>query len=456
MGIVEEGLYCFSNKAANFEWRADIDSASWNGEKFLTKPAANTDRISQFRGQRFLVSQVPSPFNDVDQYYYITNLFNGVQARFNKEHSEWVRGEPSTTNDQSAHWGFHDCGNNEYYIYWRPDHNRIWDMYDSQCGAGILAYPNKDGNNQRWRLERDRSIDLPQTASWMSYVPPSTKLTMMNIIGTHQSLAVQPYGTSNPVCHDRSVYEQLVDGVRSIDPRLAVNTKSRSGAPRTLIARHGVAWQGYSFPALLQSLRLFLQRHPSETVRMGLSINGDVSNAETEQIFRDDFHGYEGIFYIKDSSKPHLSDIALSDVRGKVILSLDKSWTASLLELHLPSVLNGPEKNAFDASIKDECSAEEWASGWGTLEANIDRAKQDRDPTHRYSTNMFASRFPYYNPVDFQRWSHGYVNGVLHEERIGRDGAYRIGWIWLDFYDMHPEAIMNIIRSNPGCGNVSQ
>jgi len=457
MGNIEEGLYFLSNKAANFEYRADFKSLEWNGANISTKPAANTD--SQMRNQRVLITQVPSPFNDDDQYYYITNLFLGVQARFNKEKSAWVCAEPSTTNDWNAHWGFHDCGNNEYYIYWRPDHNYIWDMYDSHCGAEILAYPNKDGNNQRWRLERDRSIELDQTASWMSHVPSKTKLTMMNIICTHQSLALQPsMGSRNPICHDRSVYEQLVDGVRTIDPRLAVNTESHYRTPRTLVAKHGVAWQGYSFPALLQSLKLFLQKYPSETVRMGLSIAGDVSNEETEQIFRDDFHGYESIFYIKNPSKPHISDIALEDVRGKVILSLDKSWTASLLELHLPSVLNGPDSNAYEASIQGECPREDWDYWWTKLEENIARAKKDSDSTHRYSTNIFASKFwfPGYDPDEFQDWAAQKITSMFSEDQIKKDGARRIGWIWLDFYAKHPEVIRNIIRSNPGCGDVFQ
>jgi len=80
---------------------------------------------------------------------------------------------------------------------------------------------------------------------WMRNVPGDQPVTRLNLPGTHETLALfsmdrwrfaadgnghklqrmwvpLPGGTQNPHCHDKALYDQMVDGIRYFDLRLDV------------------------------------------------------------------------------------------------------------------------------------------------------------------------------------------------------------------------------------------
>ncbi len=139
-------------------------------------------------------------------------------------------------------------------------------------------YRNIDGgDNQNWRFERDYDIAKRSfKVNWMGNVPSDTKLSMLNLVATHESISLQPlpgnwlggklFDTFDlPVCQTRSPYEQLQLGVRILDLRFDV-WKGEKHGESVLYARHGISKQGYTACAVLHSVRLFLNENPSETV----------------------------------------------------------------------------------------------------------------------------------------------------------------------------------------------
>jgi len=95
---------------------------------------------------------------------------------------------------------------------------------------------------------------------WMRNVPGDTRLTRLNLPGTHETQALFPMkrwrfaadgnnhkmqrmwlplpgGTDNPICHDKPLYEQMCDGVRHFDLRLDV---AEFNGEVTCYGRHGM------------------------------------------------------------------------------------------------------------------------------------------------------------------------------------------------------------------------
>lgn len=112
--------------------------------------------------------------------------------------------------------------------------------YLSDCLLEITGDIAPEHRNQLWSLVPDPRPKTKGTASWMSLVPDETRITMLNLVATHESLALHGvdreradssnYGgmngtggyLDNPRCQNRSPYEQLVDGVRYLDCRRPV------------------------------------------------------------------------------------------------------------------------------------------------------------------------------------------------------------------------------------------
>lgn len=215
---------------------------------------------------------------------------------------------------------------------------------------------------------------------------------------------------------------------------------------------------GHAFAAVLQSLKIFLRDNPREMVILSLSVDDSKGYAgKAERAFRNDFHGFEGLFYPRwIAGKASQSEITLGDVRGKAILVLDEPWAQSIVEVHKPGDFVGPGQDGFDAPSDDSPPTRDWDNILASVEANIKKAKNDKDRAQRYASNFRASDFGTYNPMDFHLRARDTTVRALSRDNLGVNGEYRIGMVYFDFYVLVPEQTLNIIRSNKNCGNVQR
>jgi 1-phosphatidylinositol phosphodiesterase len=174
-----------------------------------------------------------------------------------------------------------------------------------------------------WRLQRDDGLDdrSNRWASWMHNVPDDTRLSMLNIPGTHQSIALHGIAVSdNPRCQNRPPYEQLCEGIRYLDLRF--DRWMGSNEQPSLYARHGVASMGFSLAAVLQSLKIFLQQFPSEVVF--ISVSNETGTDGFQESWQNDFRFFKDIFFTNGSDqRPRMADLTLGQVRGKVVCHND-------------------------------------------------------------------------------------------------------------------------------------
>ena len=98
--------------------------------------------------------------------------------------------------------------------------------------------------------------------NWMKFLNDSVLITDLSIPGSHNSCS---YNTSLSFskCQTRSLEEQLKYGVRYLDLRFVY----RNG---TLVMYHGYDNLGMTFEQCLETVKRFLDEHPSETILLRL------------------------------------------------------------------------------------------------------------------------------------------------------------------------------------------
>lgn len=121
--------------------------------------------------------------------------------------------------------------------------------------------------------------------NWLQHLPDSRPIGEINLLGTHDTAAIQTSGHSTPyACHDRTIPDQLRDGVRLLDIRIEIE-KTGNGfefwtchGDKSAFGLHLNRYE--SLRQAMNSCRDFLQEHPSEFLAILLQIDdwGDAGN----------------------------------------------------------------------------------------------------------------------------------------------------------------------------------
>lgn len=162
------------------------------------------------------------------------------------------------------------------------------------------------------------SAESSAADEWMKDVDGATRLSAMSIPGTHDS-ATEHVGLRYIFqCQDRGIAEQLENGYRYLDIRLALDGD-------TLILKHNFSKcrksaslfsKALSLDDVLSDAYAFLEAHPSETVIMCVKAeNGKDDVARLQTLLYDAISANEGAWYLKNRIP------TLDEVRGKIVLA---------------------------------------------------------------------------------------------------------------------------------------
>lgn len=176
----------------------------------------------------------------------------------------------------------------------------------------------------------------PETShtDWMKWVPDDTRLSIMSIPGSHDTMALN--GGDLIETQDLELSEQLESGLRYFDIRVQMKDDE-------FHIVHGISDQFASFDDVLEACNTFLEAHPSETILLQMNDTGvpekvacciqyNPVNCELskEQIFYQKYYTQtNGRYFWRQSlngiTNPSLVPI-LGDVRGKIVLV--QPWTS--------------------------------------------------------------------------------------------------------------------------------
>ena len=162
--------------------------------------------------------------------------------------------------------------------------------------------------------------------NWMSRIPDTKKLILINIPSTHDSTAyyINCFFKNLAQTQYFNIKQQLEIGTRKIDIRVADRNKKRE-EDEDIICCHGICdcyasdnfgnMKKLTFKSILIDIRNFLVQNPSETVMISVVLGrGKKTENETLKRAYEIFHKYVGDIFIN-----YYHDIILGDARGKII-----------------------------------------------------------------------------------------------------------------------------------------
>ncbi|SFN77271.1 1-phosphatidylinositol phosphodiesterase [Pseudobutyrivibrio sp. JW11] len=166
----------------------------------------------------------------------------------------------------------------------------------------------------------DESLPYADTTSWMGNLSDDLYLSEITIPGTHDSCARNVMLGYVMRCQDTDVSEQLENGYRYLDFRVALDEKTNKvKMVHNFASCHedGNLFSDYLyFDDVCADVYSFLQQYPTETVIVNIKIEdddhsvSDIQNLLTEQI-----NANKDYWYIEDEIP------LLSDARGRIVLA---------------------------------------------------------------------------------------------------------------------------------------
>lgn len=148
--------------------------------------------------------------------------------------------------------------------------------------------------------------------NWMNFLPNSILITELSIPGSHNSCS---YNTSQSFskCQTKTLEEQLKCGVRYLDLRFVY----RNG---TLVMYHGYDNLHITFDQCLETVKIFLNEHPSEVILLRLQREKKKGKVTDDMYYQAIIDAFEktGLPLIDTSDS---TGLRLGDLRGKALVA---------------------------------------------------------------------------------------------------------------------------------------
>ncbi len=297
------------------------------------------------------------------------------------------------------------------------------------------------------------------SADWMANIDGSTKLSAINIPGTHDSTTKNVDNSLWSKCQDKTIAEQLELGIRYLDIRL--DGSDNSG---TLYCVHSSSKcyddnkNRLDLQAVLNDCYTFLTNHPTETIIMRMKEDNGSIGDKALQTYIHNHIKKNPAFWFVTNGRP-----SLDETRGKIVLaryychgSAD-GVAAGAAGLNFsgwpdqsdssagnpPYVLAKPKDNvgigAASVYVQDwyKLSA---SNKWKAVQASLDYFKTVSNPDYVYFLNYLSSSGTLTAPSS--------IASTVNKNFLNYSMEYgaHYGWVVLDFAT--EELAKHIYRSN--------
>ncbi|SDB25532.1 1-phosphatidylinositol phosphodiesterase [Pseudobutyrivibrio sp. YE44] len=170
------------------------------------------------------------------------------------------------------------------------------------------------------------SVDLDKpysdTENWMASIGDDKYISEITIPGTHNTCARNVVLGYSMRCQKTDVYEQLKNGYRYLDFRIALN-EGEDGDSIKLVHKFaschetGSVFSDYLyFDDVISDLYTFLQKHPQETIILNIKIeDDDHSVADIQELLLQEVKSNKDYWYTENELP------TLGEVRGRIVLA---------------------------------------------------------------------------------------------------------------------------------------
>jgi len=189
------------------------------------------------------------------------------------------------------------------------------------CVCGCASSVNAPDETEDSSLESDDSSE-DMALNWMSRIDDGTYLSDMSIPGTHDSATENIFPAFFLQCQDTSIKEQMENGYRYLDIRLAVEEDDEGNVSLKFIHNFGNCKKTSGLFAeklyledVLSWVYDFLEGNPTETIIFCVKDEGSDDDPEVfEEAFMSLIEENSSVWY-RENEIP-----TLGEVRGKVVL----------------------------------------------------------------------------------------------------------------------------------------
>jgi 1-phosphatidylinositol phosphodiesterase len=320
-------------------------------------------------------------------------------------------------------------------------------------------------------LTRLEDAHTGELSKWMSGLDNSLRMAQLSVPGTHdsgtQKMPAGPWHTQN-----FSIAQQLEDGIRFLDIRLAKNSAKATEDP--LRVNHGSMSCGITFGDVLSDCEAFLVTNPGEVIFM---LVNDASGSATDDTVYQGFQTYlnnskyQNRFCLSVTS----TQLPMSQLRGKIVL-LRRFFAPIGIELGLN--LQQPSKKfegigwpnhysetfnttTFDGKtslhIEDQYDTGDTLKKMKAVADSLDMAADNPADGKLYITfNSIAfSGFttPYKYAWSVKHAMNPSLQAYFADRHAQKPGKARLGFVVLDFYNNESAGLDNsnvrtVIASN--------
>lgn len=149
--------------------------------------------------------------------------------------------------------------------------------------------------------------------NWMKKLNGGLPVTEINLPGTHDSCSFNAGFGFIANCQKKTVYEQLLSGIRFLDVRVKKKGESLLTVHAFITCRTPDGSRALTLDDVLSDCKKFLAESPSETILFSLKRDDGPSSEETFDFFSARYLNDE--IWFKENRFP-----SLSEVRGKIVL----------------------------------------------------------------------------------------------------------------------------------------
>jgi len=317
---------------------------------------------------------------------------------------------------------------------------------DRKRAEETIAAMNRDIEKFKWVFS---------LSNWMRFVDGEKYLSEINIPGTHDSGAYFSVPLADKLWkdQDKSIAEQLQEGIRYLDVRCVVTDNS-------LDIYHGVIDQMLSFFNVCADCYNFLTANPSETILMSIKDEGNdtlqsisktvkaITNSPGDWPFIDallrEISGGEPIFWYTRPEMPRLKD-----VRGKIVLVRNFEMSGKYANQKLGLDFRHPDPGLLPFRLEDQDKYEKVTlpEKWKAFSTLLQQAMNTGfSPDAAYIIyRNYASMYDLGKKILPQKAA-DYMNPRLKKILKAQKEPKRYGWILMDFYD--PEIALLLAKSN--------
>lgn len=231
-----------------------------------------------------------------------------------------VNGQPVLEGLNAQDWSFKDYPFVIPEVYLSDSNSKDIEVEIKQTGGDASLFIKQIV--LQYEDEQSSWSGFPNKFMWMRDIPDTTRLSDINIPGTHDSAAINTSGMHTPyACHSTTITQQLKNGIRLFDVRLKV--KKNGDGTYYFVTCHGpfLSTLGINeyqtFISLMDEFKSFLKNSSSEVLIVSLKVddwNGMEKdrNAILEQLKR--------VLSDYPLSGRYNENVKIGDVRGKIYL----------------------------------------------------------------------------------------------------------------------------------------